>query len=323
MNSSTARQVAQAADLFRAGRIGQAEQLLLAVVERDASISRAFELLGYIHGNRGDLARCRELLEKAAALPGCPPEALYDLGRVQLQCGRAREAVASFARAMQAAGEFFEGLHEQGVAYGALCEHEHALRCFQRAERLQPRSPELQSNLGDTLAALRRFEPALGHYERALALDPRFVQAWSNRGTVLAELGRGAAALASYERALALAPDDVPTWMNKASTLNLLKREEEALACYDAAQRLAPDLDYLAGNHHHAQMFAARWEGWSARAGELSRRVEAGEKAAPPFTLLSLPVDPGTLLACARTFVLDRHPPRAAAGDGAAPAAPG
>ena len=310
MIQSTSQQMAQAERHFRAGQAALAEDLLRKVIVRDPKVAKAYELLAYICGNRQDLAGCEEFLEKAAALPQCSPEALFYLGRAQLQRGRAREAVESLGRAMKQAGEFFEGLHELGVAHSALGDFEPALQAFRRAERLNPRSRELQSNLADTLAALRQFGPALRHYDRALALDPNFDQAWANRGTLLTELGRHPEALDSYERALALAPGDVPTWMNRAATLVVLRRHAEALACFDEVARLAPETDYLRGQRLHAAMFLCQWDGWAQQVDDIVARVDAGEKAAIPFELAALPASTATLLKCARKYAQDEHPSR-------------
>lgn len=305
--------VAQAEQHFRAGQIALAEPLLRQAIERDPRNARACELLAYICGNRQELGACEEWLQKAAALPSCSPEALFYLGRVQLQQGRAREAIASFGRSLKLAGPFFEGLHELGVAHGALSQHDQALDAFGRAERLNPRSPELQSNLAGTLAALHRFGAAVQHYERALVLDPGRVSDWSDRGAALTEIGRGAEALESYRRALSLAPQDVPAWMNQAITLTLLKRPAEALACYDRVEQLAPQWDYLAGHRLHAAMAVCRWDDWAQQVGQAVARVDAGEKAATPFTLMPVPAGPPTLLRSARVYAQDQCPPQPAA----------
>lgn len=316
MIQSTPQQMAQAERYFRAGQPALAEDLLRKVITRDPRVAKAYELLAYICGNRQDLAACEEFLEKAAALPQCSPEALFYLGRAQLQRGRAREAVESFGRAMKLAGEFFEGLHELGVAHSALGDYEPALQSFRRAERLNARSRELQSNLADTLAALRQFGPALVHYGRALTLDPKFDQAWANRGVVLTELGRHPEALESYERALALAPEDVPSRMNRAATLMVLRRHAEALACFDEVARLAPDTPYLRSQRLYAAMLLCRWDGWAQHVDDIVARVDAGEKAAMPFELTTVPASSATLLKCARTYAQDKHPSREPAAGG-------
>jgi len=314
--------VAQAEHHFRAGRIAQAETLLREAFERDPRNGRACELLAYICGNRQDLAACEDWLQKAAALPSCSPEALFYLGRVQLQQGRSRDAIGSFGRSLKLAGSYFEGWHELGVAHGALGEHDKALDAFRRAERLNARSPDLQSNLAGMLAALHRFGDAVPHYERALALDPGRVKDWTDRGAALTELGRGTEALESYRRALALAPQDVPAWMNQATTLTLLKRPAEALSCYDRVERLAPQWDYLAGHRLHAAMAVCRWDEWAQQVNRTLARVEAGDRAATPFTLMPVPAGPAVLLRSARLYAQDQCPSQPMAADAAAPRDP-
>jgi protein O-GlcNAc transferase len=313
MMQTTQQQIELADRYFRSGQIQLSEDLLRQVIGRNEAHPKAYELLAYICGNRGELEACEEFLLKASTLPRCSPEALFYLGRVQLQRGAPREAVKSFDRSIKLAGEYFEALHELGVAHTALGEDERALASFQRAERKNPRSDELLCNLGNSLAALHRFDEALRYCERALALNPRLVRAWADRGLILTELGRAQEALNSYERALALAPEDAATCMKRANTLIAVKRHAEALDAYDKVSRLAPDSDYLRGYRLHARMLVCRWEGWSRLVDETLARVDIGERAAVPFVLMATPASPATLLACARTYAQDHCPARAAA----------
>jgi predicted O-linked N-acetylglucosamine transferase (SPINDLY family) len=309
MSPLTQQQVAQAERHFRSGQLQPAEALLRQVIDREP-VARACELLAYIRGNQGQFEACEALLAKAVALPGSAPEVLFYLGRVQLQRGRAREAVDSFTHCIERAGEHFESLHELGVAYGALGDDEQALAAFQRAERKNPRSPEVQANMGDCLVALQHFAEALNRYDRALALDARQARAWSGRGDALARLQRRQEALDSYGRALALAPADSTSWMALATTLMLMAHYAEALAACEKVARLAPDTDYLHGTWLLASMYMGRWDGWAQRVEETVTRVDAGRKAAPPFSLVATPAGPATLLRSARTYAQDQFPPQ-------------
>ncbi|SFN31636.1 tetratricopeptide repeat protein [Variovorax sp. OV329] len=305
--------LAIATQYFRAGQTGMAEAVLKSLVARGGSTpARAFELLAYIAGNRGDLPACEGLLLQATGRPDCSPETWFYLGRSQLERGDARAAMASFERAIAQAGDFFEALHELGVAHSRLGEHEAALRRWAAAARLQPNAPELHFNMGCSLDALHRFEQALASYEQALRLDARMVAAWSNRGVTLSQLARTAEALQSYDRALALQPGDVEVLMNKAATLSGTRRYEEALACLDELKRIAPDAEYVHGMALHARMHLCDWQGLESRWQELFERVRRGEKASTPFALAATPADPGVLLACARGFMGDKHPARVA-----------
>jgi protein O-GlcNAc transferase len=136
---TTQQQIALAERYFRSGQSSLSEKMLHEVISRTPGVSKAYELLGYIFGNRGEMKRCEEFLVEAVRLPDCSPEAFFYLGRVQLSSGRAAEAITAFDRSIGLAGEYFESLHELGVAYTMLSQHEAALDAFQRAERIRIR----------------------------------------------------------------------------------------------------------------------------------------------------------------------------------------
>ncbi|MBS0341234.1 MAG: tetratricopeptide repeat protein [Proteobacteria bacterium] len=314
LHAKTQQQLALAGQYFRGGRPEMAEAILKQLLAQDAGIAPAWELLAYIAGNRGDDAGCEQMLRRATSLPGCSPEAFFYLGRILLQTGSAGEAIPAFQEAMARAGEFFEALHELGVAHSRLGEHRRALECLRAALRMQPRSADTHFNIGRSLEALNQPAQALASYDAALQLDAAHIHAWANRGVALAELGRNQDALASYDRALALHPEDADTLVNKANVLANLQRHQEALGCLETAARLAPGTPYLQGSLLHARMHVCEWDGLDSLAREIVARIGQGEKASIPFPMLATPADARTLLACARTYALDKHPAQPAPG---------
>jgi protein O-GlcNAc transferase len=307
---TTQQQIALAERYFRSGQSSLSEKMLREVISRTPAVSKAYELLGYIFGNRGEMKRCEEFLVEAVRLPDCSPEAFFYLGRVQLSSGRAAEAITAFDRSIGLAGEYFESLHELGVAYTMLSQHEAALDAFQRAERKNPHSADLLSNIANSLAALQRFAEALRYYDRALALNPRLTRAWADRGLALTDIGRGTEALESYARASALAPNDVAPYLNRATTLLTLKRHAEALEAYEKVASISPSTDYLRGYLLHTSMQVCRWDGWPRLVDETLACVDRGERAAAPFALMATPASSAALLACAKTYALDHCPPK-------------
>lgn len=303
-------QISEAERLFRTGQVRRAEEILRQVVQRDPTASKAYELLAYLCGNAGRFDECREFLLRACELPGCSAEALFYLGKSHLQRGEAAEAAAAIQRAVDLAGEHFELLHELGVAFAHAGEHQRAIGAFQRAEGKNGRSPVLLFNIGNSLCELQRMREALAYYERALQLEPRLAAAWATRGQVLTALGRGADALQSYARALALEPGDVATWMDQALTLMSLRRHAQALASFEEVARLAPERDYVRGYILQMRMHVCRWDDWERSTQDLIDRVDAGERAAVPFSLMATPAPASTLLRSARTFAQDHCPAR-------------
>lgn len=274
MNAPLHQQLAQAERAFRAGQPQAAEDMLRRVLTHDRAVPKAYELLAYICGNRGELDACEDHLCKAAALPGCAPEVLFYLGRVQLQRGRAALAAQSFEQCIARSGEHFEVLHEWGVALRKLGRNEAALAVFLRAERKNARSTELQLNLGDCLGEMRHLVQALAHYDRALSLDRHLVHAWWGRSGVLSLLGR----------------------------------RQDALDAYKALERFAPDTDYLRGAALHERMHLCHWDDWRSQVDALIDRIDRGERASPPLPLLSTPAGPAAQLRAARTYMKDHCP---------------
>ncbi len=274
MNVPLPQQLSEAERAFRAGQPQTAEGMLRRILVRDPAVPKAYELLAYIYGNRGELDACEDHLSKAAALPGCAPEVLFYLGRVQLQRGRAALAVQSFEQCITRSGEHFEVLHEWGVALRTLGRNEAALAVFLRAERKQARSIELQLNLGDCLGEMRRLSQALVHYERALSLDRHLARAWWSRSGVLSLLGR----------------------------------RQDALDGYETLERIAPETEYLRGAALHERMHLCQWDDWQMQVEALIDRVDQGERASAPLPMLSTPAGPATQLRAARAYMQDHCP---------------
>jgi hypothetical protein len=85
-------------------------------------------------------------------------------------------------------------------------------------------------------------DEALKSYDRALSLDPKSTVDWINRGALLQDIGRHEEALASYDKAMALTPEDTGILMNRANALSMLGRFTDAEAVYDEVIRRNPKL---------------------------------------------------------------------------------
>ena len=273
MKPQERRKLLQAAeDYFHSGNAALARLALESLVAADATSSRAFELLGYIHGNAGDLAEAHRCLSKACELPRPSAEAFYYLGVSLLRQRQAEAAIRAFDRALALAGPFFAALHDRGTACAQAGRHASALQSYAQAQRLQPESFDLAFNIGKVHDALRDFDRALASYDRALALEPASAEAWAHRGAVLYDLQRHAEAIDAWERALAI----------------------------------DPQIAFLRGFVLHARLRSGDWSRWQADRDELLARVQRGEPACGPFELLAISGDASLQLAAARAWVADR-----------------
>ena len=274
MDARALQQLLQAAESgFRAADAAGARQALEDLVARGAASSRAFELLGYVHGNQGRLVEAQACLERACQLPGASAEAHYYLGVARLRQGHAEPALQAFDRSLALAGPFFEALHERATACSHLGRHEQALQGYLQAARFRPDTFELVFNLAKVYDALHDFRNALAHYDRALALDPGAAQVWAHRGALLHDAGRWADAIESWERALAL----------------------------------EPQIEHLRGHLLHTRLRLCDWGNWEADRAELLACLSRGEPACPPFELLAICGDPTVQAGVARQWVQPRH----------------
>jgi protein O-GlcNAc transferase len=255
MNARERNRLVQVAETyFRSGKRDHAKLVLDNLVAAGNAPSKAHELLGYIHGNAGDLALAHECLEEACRLPGRSAEALYYLGVSYLKQERFEAAISAFDKSLALAGAVFEALHDRGTAYSLLGDSASALQSYLKALRLKKDSFDLVFNIGKTYDKLKNLERALFFYDRALELQPQAADAWAHRGAVLYDAKRYAEAIANWERALAF----------------------------------APDIEFLPGFLMAARLRLCDWSAWERDAIDLPRRVENGESACGPFELLAL-----------------------------------
>ncbi len=208
-HSDIAARLRRAASLHRAGKLAQAERMYRAV------------------------------------LRGAPdePDALFMLGSLALQTGRARQA----------------------------------LPLLERAVRRKPLQPEFQVGLGNVLRLLGRASEADACYRQALALRPDYPEVRLNLGNLLAEAGRPAEALAEYSAALARSPTLRAARMGRAKMLLALGRAAEAHA--DAEAVLARDPAHAEALHLRARAALARGDEPAAEA-DLRRALAADPKLA-------------------------------------------
>ena len=190
--------LAQAMELFRYGRLAEAEALFRKVLQAQPVQFDALLMLGVVKAQRGDRAEAVRLIRKAIEKNPGVAFAHLSLGDV---------------------------LHDMRQPAAALASYERALA-------IEPDNADALNNRATALRDLGRRDEALASYDRALAIAPGFFELCANRGNLLAELGRDAEALGSYDRALAIAPAHTAAWFGRGNVLARLGRHEEAIVAY-------------------------------------------------------------------------------------------
>lgn len=128
--------------------------------------ARDFFLRGVAHYEADELAQAeREFAASLALWPG-RASTLTNLGAVRLQLGRAEEAAALLAEALQQEPQNVEALRHHAAALAELGQAESALTVIERALRLQP-LPAAWTLRGSILRTLGRTDEAAQSYRAA------------------------------------------------------------------------------------------------------------------------------------------------------------
>jgi tetratricopeptide (TPR) repeat protein len=116
-----------------------------------------------------------------------------------------------------------------------------AIRHYQKALEIDPRSAITHNNLGNVMVACRQIEKAVAEYQLALNLQPDNAKTHNNLGILLTSLGRTDEALAEYQKALDFSTDYAEPHNNLGVALMGIGRIDEAISHFKEAIRINPD----------------------------------------------------------------------------------
>jgi Flp pilus assembly protein TadD len=116
--------------------------------------------------------------------------------------GRAEESVEPLAKAAKLDPKNPELLTNLAKAQHQAGLFADAVQTFEKLQRLIPNNPQILTDMGTAYAKLKQYDKASSCYERALELQPDYFLAWSNRGNLLADLQQLPEAIASFDKAL-------------------------------------------------------------------------------------------------------------------------
>lgn len=140
--------MARAAELYGAGRLGEAQSLCDFILRADPRHFYALHLAGAIALKRGAVEDCVAFATRALEIQPGHVEALCNRGAGLRRLNRIDEALADYGRALAA----------------------------------DPRSAIALNNRGVALAALNRHDEAIAAYSTALGIDPAYASAAFHRG---------------------------------------------------------------------------------------------------------------------------------------------
>lgn len=134
---------------------------------------------------------------------------LIQKGNMLFNKSKYEEAVKWYDKAIKLDPKSTAALNGNGLVFNKLGRYEEAIIWLDKAIKIDPYFVFALNNKGVTLANLGRYEEAITWFDKAIEIDPNFVDALYNKGGALAELGK-------YEEAI--------VWTNKALDIDTTKQ---------------------------------------------------------------------------------------------------
>jgi protein O-GlcNAc transferase len=199
--------LALASELYRVGRIDEAERACRAILARDVGNAAALSLLGLLHCRRGRTDEGIEMLRRACELQPDAPESLHNLAYVLGIRGHHAEAAGLLERSLQLRPAQPQVLYNLGVARERAGQLAQAERAYREAIALTPDCVEAHNGLGNVLRRCGRNEDAVNCHRAAIRVRPDFADAYAGLAHACGELGRQSEATACRRRYAELRPD--------------------------------------------------------------------------------------------------------------------
>lgn len=153
--------------------------------------------------------KAKEAALKALQLDDSLAEAYTSLGLISFFYEwKWQDAETQFRRAIASNGNYAMAHNWYALELAALGRFQEALDEIHRAEKLDPLSLIIRTDVGRISYFSRRYDDAIDACRRALEMDPRFARAHTRLGMVYAAKGEHAAAIAELHKALELSGPD-------------------------------------------------------------------------------------------------------------------
>ena len=144
------------------------------------------------------------------------------------------EAEKQYRRAIELNPKYATAHHWYGMSLGIVKRFDEALVELKIAESLDPLSPIIGTNLGDTLYYARRFDEAIAQYQRVLRLNENFGYAHGQLGKVLHVKKMFPEAIAAFRKAIQL---QSPKEAQLAISLLKIGQRDQAVNLLDELKR--------------------------------------------------------------------------------------
>jgi Tfp pilus assembly protein PilF len=212
--------IKRATELYRDNQYGEAEKLLLEVVNEAPGYANLHNMLGVIYSHNNQFRKAIYHFKKALNINPQYTEAQLNLAIILADTGAYDQAQSEFGKASQRERETrFElssgvriklaNAHiDLGKAYQELGLHEQASEEYQKAIQLCPDFADVRNRLGVTYRERGLFDQAEASFREALRINPHYADVYTNLGVLFFRRGDIGSAVQSWEEALRINPQN-------------------------------------------------------------------------------------------------------------------
>lgn len=161
--------IGRALNFHQQGRIDDAEKLYKQVLASEPRHAVATHFLGMAAWQRGDLAAGERMMRESIALDGAVPDFHNNLGLLLRDTGRVEEALAEFARTLEADPGWLEAYNNRALTLEAQGRWDDAIAAYRTAIEREPRFAAARQNLARALLAAGLFDEAWRQYRWRLS----------------------------------------------------------------------------------------------------------------------------------------------------------
>jgi Flp pilus assembly protein TadD len=201
------------------GMYSDLETLWRMTIARNPDSSMAYNNLGTIFLEKGDLDAATGCFQKALSIQPDSPNAHFNLGQILCHQNRLDEAVPHFLKVLELQPDDVKTRSDLGVVFMQQDRLGEAISQFQIIVKLQPQDAALHNNLGWAMLQAGQVNEAIAEFQTALTLPPALPIAHNNLALALLRNGQAREAVAQYRMFLELRPDNVPVLCDLAWVL--------------------------------------------------------------------------------------------------------
>lgn len=151
------------------------------------------------------------------------------------------EAVKCYDRALKINPGHTKSLINKGEILAAQEKTTEAIDCYSKVLELEPDNLDIYSKKADILYNQKDYNEAGDCYDRILKIKPDNSEALSRKGEILYAQGKGEEAVKFFDKALKINPEYDTAWIAKGKYLYSKEKYKEALKCFNKALETKPD----------------------------------------------------------------------------------